>query len=108
MRAFAMPSLAVLISLVAALPAQAALPPQYQRQAELLAIINDEAVIAAFGFGGIESIAFEGVDHYVVRGGDCRLDVTIKDLPNKHEGGWAGPREFTLALGEPVCGTDSK
>ena len=81
----------------------AALPPQYQRQAELLAIINDPAVIDAFGFGGIEAVERTGDDHYVVRGGECRLDVTIKDTASTHEAGWAGPREFKLVLGEPVC-----
>ena len=81
----------------------AALPPQYQRQAELLAIIGDEGVVDAFGFGGIEAVELNGVDHYIVRGGDCMLDVLIEDLPNEHEAGWAGPREFRLVLGEPVC-----
>lgn len=100
--------IAIGMIMMSATMAWAALPPQYQRQAELLAIINDDAVVDAFGFGGIEAIALEGIDHYVVRGGDCRLDVMIKDLPNKHEAGWAGPREFTLALGEPVCGGESK
>ena len=81
----------------------AALPPQYQRQAELLAIIGDEGVIDAFGFGGIEVVELNGVDHYIVRGGDCMLDVLIEDLPNEHEAGWAGPREFKLVLGERAC-----
>lgn len=81
----------------------AALPPHYQRQAEFVAIITDDAVIDAFGFGGIEAIELTATDHYVVRGGDCMLDVTIKDLPNTHAAGWAGPREFTLVLGTPVC-----
>ena len=81
----------------------AALPPQYQRQAELLAIIGDEAVVDTFGFDGIESVELNGVDHYIVRGGDCLLDVMIEDLPNEHEEGWAGPREFKLVLGTPAC-----
>lgn len=95
--------LAGLTSLLATLPATAALPPQYQRQAELAAIIADMNVVEAFGFDGIDAIELVEHDLYRVRGGQCTLDVTIQDLPNKHEAGWAGPREFTLALGETTC-----
>ncbi|SEP61749.1 hypothetical protein SAMN05428969_0149 [Devosia sp. YR412] len=94
---------AIGLSLVGTSVALAALPPQYQRQAELLAIIGDEGVVEAFGFGGIEGVELNGVDHYIVRGGDCMLDVMIEDLPNQHEAGWAGPREFKLVLGTLVC-----
>lgn len=97
------PILALGLVALATLPALAALPPQYQRQAELLAIIGDESVIDTFGFDGIEGVELNGVDHYIVRGGDCMLDVMIEDLPNEHEAGWAGPREFKLVLGQPVC-----
>ena len=84
----------------------AALPPQYQRQAELLAIIGDERVVDTFGFSGIEGVELNGVDHYIVRGGDCMLDVTITDQPTLHASGWVGPREFKLVLGMPVCEGD--
>ena len=83
----------------------AALPPQYQRQAELLAIIGDARVVEVFGHG-IEGIELNGMDHYIVRGGDCMLDVTIRDQRRPHEAGWVGPREFTLVLGEPACEGD--
>jgi hypothetical protein len=97
---------AIGMMLLAGGAAQAALPPQYQRQAELLAIINDPTIIDAFGFAGIEAIELNGVDHYIVRGGDCMLDVIVEDLPNTHEAGWAGPREFKLVLGNPACEGD--
>ena len=97
---------AVALTLISSGTALAALPPQYQRQAELLAIIGDAQVVDAFGFGGIETVELNGVDHYIVRGGDCMLDVLIEDLPNEHEAGWVGPREFKLVRGEPVCEGD--
>jgi hypothetical protein len=95
--------LACLVGLTATLPAWAALPPQYQRQAELSAIIADMGVAEAFGFGGVDAIELIAPDHYVVRGGSCVLSVRIKDTPNRHEAGWAGPREFTLVVGTPAC-----
>ncbi|WP_137150366.1 hypothetical protein [Devosia sp. FKR38] len=103
MRAFVLPSLAVVVGLLTALPAQAALPPQYQRQAELAAIIADMGVADAFGFSGVDAIELIAPDHYLVRGGACVLSVTIEDVPNTHEAGWAGPREFKLVLGTPAC-----
>ena len=92
-----------LVTLAATLPAMAALPPQYQRQRELQAIIGDDGVVDAFGFSGIEAVELVGPDHYQVRGGTCTLEVMIEDLPNSHEASWAGPREFRLAIGEPAC-----
>jgi len=92
-----------LLSLAATLPAIAALPPQYQRQAELLAIINDMAVVDAFGFDGIEVVELVEPDLYRVRGGKCVLEVLIEDLPNTHGEGWAGPREFKLVVGQAEC-----
>ncbi len=91
------------LTILACVPALAALPPQYQRQRELLAIITDDRVVDAFGFGGIEAVEFMEDDLYQVRGGDCVLEVRIENLPNTHGEGWAGPREFTTVVGEPQC-----
>lgn len=88
---------------VATLPALAALPPQYQRQRELQAIIADDAVVDAFGFDGIGAVEFVETDLYRVTGGACTLEVKIVDVPNGHGDGWAGPREFALEVGKPVC-----
>ena len=100
MRAIA---LAGLLSLAASLPALAALPPQYQRQRELLAVINNMEVVDAFGFDGIDAIELVEPDLYRVRGGKCVLDVTIEDLPNTHGEGWVGPRKFATVVGEKTC-----
>ena len=95
--------LAILLAGAIALPAQAALPPQYQRQAELAAIISDPAVARAFGFDGIRSIAFVEPDLYRLTGGNCTLAVRIEDAPSAHPDGWVGPREFKVVAGQPDC-----
>jgi hypothetical protein len=96
--------IASLLSLYAASAATAALPPQYQRQVELSAIIGNEAIVEAFGIGApIESISWISDDLYRVTGGACSMDVTIVDAPTKHEAGWAGPREFAVKPGEIAC-----
>lgn len=87
----------------ATLPAMAALPPQYQRQRELQAIIADDSVIEAFGFEGIDAVEFVETDLYRVTGGACTLEVRILDAPNSHGEAWAGPREFGVEVGKPVC-----
>ena len=89
--------------LATVLPAFAALPPQYQRQRELLAIIESEAVTAEFGMDGIESVEYLGEDRYRVTGGNCTLEVTIVDVPNTHPAGFTGPREFAVEIGETAC-----
>ncbi len=96
-------SIALGFAALTALPALAALPPQYQRQKELQAIIADAAVVDAFGFDGIGAVEFVAPDLYRVTGGNCTLEVKIIDVPNSHGEGWAGPREFALEVGEPVC-----
>lgn len=96
-------SIALGFAVIATLPALAALPPQYQRQRELQAIIADDGVVDAFGFEGIGAVEFIDTDLYRVTGGECTLEVKIVDVPNSHGQGWAGPREFALELGQPVC-----
>lgn len=88
---------------ITTLPALAALPPQYQRQRELQAILADNGVADAFGVEGISAIEYVEPDLYRVTGGACTLEVKIVDVPNTHGEGWAGPREFALAVGEPIC-----
>lgn len=95
--------IAIGLAVLLASPAFAALPPQYQRQAELRAIIDNSEIIDVFGFDGISSIEHIEPDLYRVTGGACTLDVTIKDTPNTHDAGWVGPREFTTVPGKPVC-----
>jgi len=88
--------------LLSSVPAWAALPPQYQRAAELRAIIDDTAIVDAFGIGRpIERIEYVEPDLYRVTSGNCRMDVAIVDKPNV--AGLVGPRQFELQPGELVC-----
>jgi hypothetical protein len=87
---------------LAAVPAHAALPPQYQRAAEFKAVVADGHVANAFGGAPIERIEYVRTDLYRVSSGGCRLDVAIVDLPTP--AGVAGPRRFAVKPGRKVCG----
>lgn len=97
-----LPSFFALSAGLAALPAAAALPPQYQRLAELRAIIADPGVVRAFGGTAIDRIEHVGADLYRVSGGGCRLDVAIVGLPIPD--GRVGPRRFEVKAGRKLCG----
>jgi len=88
--------------LLAALPTEAALSPQYQRAAELRAILDDSEVVDRFGPSRlIERIEFVEDDLYRVFSGPCHLDVRIVDKPATS--GIVGPRQFEVVPGELVC-----
>lgn len=95
--------LAGLAALAVSLPAQAALPPQYQRQNELKAIVETPEIYDAFGFDPIEAITEVETDSWQVRAGKCVLAVSIEGLPNSHGPGWTGPREFKVVVGDKTC-----
>ncbi len=92
----------ILPALLMATPALAALPPHFQRQAELQAVV---AVAAdALGIANpIEAIELVAPDTFSVRGGTCTLTVNIVDKAVKQEPGWVGPRQFEAVAGEKVC-----
>lgn len=89
--------------LAATLPAMAALPPQYQRQAELQAVLVEATEL--FGIGHlIESIVMIGRDVYEVTGDGCSATMTISDVPPKQGAEpMVGPRQFTVEAGELAC-----
>ena len=94
--------LAAAAILAAALPASAALPPQYQRAAELRAILDDTDIVDLFGIGRlIERIEFVEPDLYRVTSGNCHLEVRIVDKPAAS--GMVGPRQFEVEPGELIC-----
>jgi hypothetical protein len=87
----------------AAAPAFAALPPNYQRIAELKAVLADPAVAGAFVMDApIERVEYVKRDLYRVSAGGCRVDAAIVDLPTPR--GVAGPRRFAVRAGRKVCG----
>ena len=86
-----------------ALPAAAALPPNYQRLAELRAVLALPDVATLGGtMQPVERIEHAGPDLYRVTAGRCRLDVRIVDLPTPR--GVVGGRRFAARPGRPVCG----
>lgn len=88
--------------LAASVPAWAALPPQYQRAAELRAIIDDTGIVELFGIDRlIERIEYVEPDLYRVTSGTCHLDVRIVDKPDLS--GMVGPRQFDVDPGELIC-----
>jgi hypothetical protein len=87
---------------LAAVPAAAALAPQYQRAAEFRAVAADGHIANAFGGAPIERIEYVRRDLYRVSAGACRLDVAIVDLPAPPD--VAGARRFAVKAGRKVCG----
>lgn len=97
-----MRKLVMCLTLVSAtsLPALAALPPQYQRQAEFSAVLD--AATEVFGMGLlIDGIELSEPDVYSVDSGACTLSVRIVDKSKKREPRWVGPREFE-AVPDPL------
>lgn len=99
---YAFRSAALAAALFAAAPAAAALPPQYQRLAELRAVMDHAGVAAAFGGTPIERIEYVRPDLYRVTAGRCRVDVRIVGLPMPR--GMVGARRFEARPGERLCG----
>lgn len=88
-------------AMLVATPAGAALPPNYQRLAELRAVLALPAVGTAFGLEPIDRIVYAGPDLYRVSAGRCHLDVRIVGLPTPRN--VVGPRRFEARAGRPVC-----
>jgi len=86
---------------LSALPASAALAPNYQRLAELNAVLNNSSVASAFGMTPIDRVEYAGPDLYRVTAGRCRVDVRIIGLPMPR--GMVGARRFETRAGERIC-----
>jgi hypothetical protein len=80
----------------------AALPPQYQRLAELKAVLEHGAVIGAFLDQShlVEGIELVEADVYRVTGGNCVLIARIVDLPQQGPL-MVGARQFEVQV-EPI------
>ena len=88
-------------ALLTAMPAHAALPPNYQRLAELRAVLDLPAVANAFGIEPIDRIDYVATDLYRLTSGRCHLDVRIVGLPMPR--GMVGARRFEARAGRRVC-----
>lgn len=83
-------------------PAFAAMAPNYQRRAELQAVLAHPDVAAAFGASPIDRIEFVQRDLYRVTAGRCHMDVAIVDRPPSGPP-VAGARQFDVKPGKPAC-----
>lgn len=99
-----MPRLAlILISvLMSTSPSLAALPPHFQRKAEIEAVLKSAVEILGIG-QPVDAISFIETDRYEVRSGNCTMVVRIIDTPGQKPDGWAGPRDFTALPEAPIC-----
>lgn len=95
------PRIALGLMLTVALPATAALPPQYQRAAELQAIIASPEVAQKLRSRPIDAIERVSPDLYRVRADQCRVDVRITNDPAAPP--MPGPRRFLLVVGDAIC-----
>ncbi|HEX8513079.1 MAG TPA: hypothetical protein VF688_08220 [Allosphingosinicella sp.] len=86
----------------AAVPVCAALPPQYQRLAELQAVLEADGVADAFAGAPIDRVQYVRPDLYRVSAGRCHVDVAIVGIPETS--GVAGPRRFGMKAGRKTCG----
>jgi hypothetical protein len=89
------------LALLAATPAQAALAPNYQRLAELRAVLDLPAVAEAFGIEPIDKIDYVATDLYRLSAGRCTLDVRIVGLPMPRN--MVGARRFEARAGRRAC-----
>ena len=89
------------LALLAPTPAQAALAPNYQRLAELRAVLDLPAVAEAFGIEPIDKIDYVATDLYRLSAGRCTLDVRIVGLPMPRN--MVGARRFEARAGRRTC-----
>ncbi|HYD12410.1 MAG TPA: hypothetical protein VEC11_06155 [Allosphingosinicella sp.] len=89
------------LTALTATPAAAALPPNYQRLAELRAVLALPEVGRAFDLEPIERIEYAARDLYRLSAGRCHLDVRIVDLPTPRN--VVGARRFEARAGRRIC-----
>ena len=93
-----------LLLLTAAIAAQAALPPYWQRLREIQAILDSNDLSDKLRGNPIDRIDRSGADLYRIQAGSCTLDVRIVDDPAPSSGpAMPGPRRFHIEIGDPAC-----
>ncbi len=82
--------------------AWSALAPNYQRAAELSAILTNPDVIGSFGMTDpIDRIEYVRPDMYRVTAGRCYIEVVIVDRLGRQ--GIVGARQFEVRPSKKVC-----
>lgn len=93
-----------LLLLTAAIAAQAALPPYWQRLREIQAILDSNELSDKLRGNPIERIERHGDDLYRIEAGPCTLDIRIVDDPaGSTQPAMPGPRRFHTEISEPTC-----
>ncbi|MCW5723159.1 MAG: hypothetical protein KIS86_18660 [Devosia sp.] len=95
-------SLLLMSVMMSTMPSLAALPPHFQRQAEIDAVL--QAAVEILGVEQpVDAIRFIETDRYEVLSGACTMVVRIIDTPGGKTEGWVGPRQFTALPEAPKC-----
>ncbi|HMG49385.1 MAG TPA: hypothetical protein VK597_02250 [Inquilinus sp.] len=79
--------------------ARAALPPYWQRAAEIQAILDNGDVARKLDEAPIDRIERVGNDLYRIQAESCALDIRIVGESRSDP----GPRKFRLEVGDPAC-----
>jgi hypothetical protein len=91
-------------AIMMASPALGALPPGYQRAAELKAAIDAAADVLSQSGQTITGIRFLDTDRYEVLSEQCTVFVDIVDEPQATDAPMmVGPRQFKAVAQEPSC-----
>ena len=77
----------------------AALPPYWQRAAEIKAIFESNEVANALKDKPVDQVERIGEDSYQLKSGACKLEVRIIGEKQNRP----GPRKFTLRIEKPEC-----
>ena len=89
----------LLSGLVALTSAQAALPPYWQRTAEMSAILDDRQVAAALRNKPVERIEWSGAGLYRVSAEKCQVDVRTIAEPQS----MPGPARYRVESSNTIC-----
>jgi hypothetical protein len=79
----------------------AALAPNYERQREINAIVSSPQLNQKLANGVIQGIEAQGDSTYRVWSTNCSVIVTLVTVSAAP--GVAGPRQFTIQVGDPQC-----
>jgi hypothetical protein len=81
--------------------ASGALAPNFERQRELTAILDNPALAQKLGNRVIQGIEAQGDNTYRVWTADCSVTVTLIDASANPP--MPGGRQFTIQVGDPRC-----
>ncbi len=87
------------LGLIVATSVKAALPPYWQRAAEISAILNDRPLAGALKNKPVDRIEWRSAGLYRVSTGQCRIDVKAVEERQTRP----GPAKFRIEAGRATC-----